>query len=113
MDLKKAPPASGRHGPRAASYPTRAVFRRRTDRKSTRLNSSHRCTSYAVFCLKIKRRGVTPEALQKFGLGLSDRGGQQLTRRFERQGVPEESMEESGLVLRRNDGSGFFDRFRG
>src|SRR5437762_12925538 len=25
-----------------------------TDRKSTRLNSSHRCTSYAVFCLKKK-----------------------------------------------------------
>ena len=24
------------------------------DRKSTRLNSSHRCTSYAVFCLKKK-----------------------------------------------------------
>src|SRR5437762_9141056 len=23
------------------------------DRKSTRLNSSHRCSSYAVFCLKI------------------------------------------------------------
>src|SRR5437762_9800099 len=23
------------------------------DRKSTRLNSSHRCTSYAVFCLKV------------------------------------------------------------
>src|SRR5437762_11352309 len=26
----------------------------RIDRKSTRLNSSHRCTSYAVFCLKKK-----------------------------------------------------------
>src|SRR5437762_4846668 len=25
-----------------------------TDRKSTRLNSSHRCISYAVFCLKNK-----------------------------------------------------------
>src|SRR5436189_640642 len=24
------------------------------DRKSTRLNSSHRCTSYAVFCMKNK-----------------------------------------------------------
>src|SRR5437879_9035039 len=24
----------------------------RADRKSTRLNSSHRCSSYAVFCLK-------------------------------------------------------------
>src|ERR1017187_6065576 len=27
------------------------------DRKSTRLNSSHRCISYAVFCLK-KKHGV-------------------------------------------------------
>src|SRR5437762_8216833 len=29
--------------------------RNRPDRKSTRLNSSHRCSSYAVFCLKKKR----------------------------------------------------------
>src|SRR5436189_2489098 len=28
----------------------------RADRKSTRLNSSHRCTSYAVFCLTKKRK---------------------------------------------------------
>src|SRR5437762_8439617 len=27
----------------------------RQDRKSTRLNSSHRCISYAVFCLKKKK----------------------------------------------------------
>src|SRR5436189_2965486 len=27
-----------------------------TDRKSTRLNSSHRCISYAVFCLKKKKK---------------------------------------------------------
>src|SRR5437763_7115881 len=38
------------------------------DRKSTRLNSSHRCISYAVFCLKKKKehgsgryvRGTSP-----------------------------------------------------
>src|SRR5437764_9177725 len=30
------------------------------DRKSTRLNSSHRCISYAVFCLKKKRRRRAP-----------------------------------------------------
>src|SRR5437764_5053977 len=29
------------------------------DRKSTRLNSSHRCISYAVFCLKKKRQTHT------------------------------------------------------
>src|SRR5437764_6393403 len=28
----------------------------RRDRKSTRLNSSHRCISYAVFCLKKKKQ---------------------------------------------------------
>src|SRR5437879_9190281 len=30
------------------------------DRKSTRLNSSHRCISYAVFCLK-KKKNKTAE----------------------------------------------------
>src|SRR5260221_10022539 len=29
------------------------------DRKSTRLNSSHTVISYAVFCLKKKKQGVT------------------------------------------------------
>src|SRR5437763_8734279 len=38
--------------PRILAYPT--------DRKSTRLNSSHRCISYAVFCLKKKK--ATDEA---------------------------------------------------
>src|SRR5437764_6721851 len=28
------------------------------DRKSTRLNSSHRCISYAVFCLKKKKKST-------------------------------------------------------
>src|SRR5437763_15784725 len=36
------------HGPRGSFA---------TDRKSTRLNSSHRCISYAVFCLKKKKAG--------------------------------------------------------
>src|SRR5437879_7409500 len=31
------------------------------DRKSTRLNSSHRCTSYAVFCLKKKKQHYSNE----------------------------------------------------
>src|SRR5436189_2142033 len=35
--------------------PDRRLLSRRVDRKSTRLNSSHRCISYAVFCLKKKK----------------------------------------------------------
>src|SRR4051794_41541583 len=42
----------------------RAPHRRRVpallDRKSTRLNSSHPSISYAVFCLKKKKRSTTP-----------------------------------------------------
>src|SRR5690606_41947792 len=34
--------------------------RRRRDRKSTRLNSSHVKISYAVFCLKKKKTGPVP-----------------------------------------------------
>src|SRR3712207_7962700 len=35
---------------------------KRTDRKSTRLNSSHANISYAVFCLKKKNKGATRHA---------------------------------------------------
>src|SRR3989442_7240214 len=34
-----------------------------TDRKSTRLNSSHVRISYAVFCLKKKNTGITSQSL--------------------------------------------------
>src|SRR5207248_7136236 len=34
----------------------------RADRKSTRLNSSHRTISYAVFCLKKKKKTTTHQA---------------------------------------------------
>src|SRR2546430_9631383 len=40
-----------------------------TDRKSTRLNSSHSQISYAVFCLKKKNKTLLEE-------GLRDSGGQ-------------------------------------
>src|SRR5437764_1541772 len=46
-------PARSRPAARAIDRPQR---NRRSDRKSTRLNSSHRCISYAVFCLKKKKK---------------------------------------------------------
>src|SRR2546426_2235047 len=39
-------------GPQSGQPPTRIL----TDRKSTRLNSSHLVISYAVFCLKKKKK---------------------------------------------------------
>src|SRR5436189_5906034 len=39
-----------------------ACATRTRDRKSTRLNSSHRCISYAVFCLKKKKKQTQRQA---------------------------------------------------
>ena len=61
----------------------------------------------------LARRGVSPAVAEEFGLGLAERSGQDLVRRFEREGFKSDLMEASGLVLKRQDGSGFFDRFRG
>src|SRR5437867_10478437 len=36
------------------------------DRKSTRLNSSHRTISYAVFCLKKKKKKISSSSRRKF-----------------------------------------------
>src|SRR5437879_9083986 len=41
------------------------VAERPVDRKSTRLNSSHRCISYAVFCLKKKMRDLRLQGREK------------------------------------------------
>src|SRR5258707_10966420 len=57
-------PRSARRGPpdhlqrRLAQYPGVSGDQRR-DRKSTRLNSSHANISYAVFCLKKKKKNTS------------------------------------------------------
>src|SRR5438034_4019602 len=56
---RHAAPRVARHAlPVFAARGLRPVLRRgsRTDRKSTRLNSSHTVISYAVFCLKKKKK---------------------------------------------------------
>jgi DNA primase len=61
----------------------------------------------------LQKRGLEPAIVDEFGLGLSDRSGQALVRAFEKEGFTPEQMEASGLVLKRQEGSGFYDRFRG
>src|SRR5688572_31463500 len=51
-----AAPSSTRSRRRSRHFPTATVP---TDRKSTRLNSSHSQISYAVFCLKKKKKTNT------------------------------------------------------
>src|SRR5256885_8535416 len=46
-------------------HANRLPVRRREDRKSTRLNSSHLVISYAVFCLKKKKHSLPPSAAEQ------------------------------------------------
>jgi len=61
----------------------------------------------------LAKRGVPQEMIESFGLGYSDASGQTLVRRFMEKGFTQEQMEASGLVRRRQEGSGFYDNFRG
>src|SRR2546422_2297543 len=55
---RRAPRGGGR-GDALDRPPALARWDRRRDRKSTRLNSSHGYISYAVFCLKKKKKTAT------------------------------------------------------
>src|SRR5471032_3420757 len=46
-------------------WPRVSAWAKRTDRKSTRLNSSHITISYAVFCLKKKKKKNTNKKKKK------------------------------------------------
>src|SRR2546422_5434304 len=47
-----------------------SIHRHQRDRKSTRLNSSHGYISYAVFCLKKKKKKITSNKLKHSSLSV-------------------------------------------
>src|SRR5437867_9077975 len=61
-DLRTRRRPAGHEAAASPQAPQRLVPRR-LDRKSTRLNSSHRTISYAVFCLKKKRTKIAKACL--------------------------------------------------
>src|SRR5690242_20956093 len=69
-DLVKASKDNGVFGvgvsfaPATFSFIAAVVFLNYIDRKSTRLNSSHMSISYAVFCLKKKKKNSTERLLR-------------------------------------------------
>lgn len=59
----------------------------------------------------LERRGVSRQTAAQFGLGLAGRGGGSLLRRLQAKNYSPELLDESKLVVRRDDGS-YYDRFR-
>jgi len=61
----------------------------------------------------LTKRGIDPDVARRFGLGLSPEGWDGLLTFMRGQRVASETLESVGLVIRREGGTGVYDRFRG
>ena len=57
-------------------------------------------------------RKLIGETVRRFGLGFAPAGGEWLVREAANQGKPADLLEAVGLIARRNEGRGYYDRFR-
>jgi DNA primase len=61
----------------------------------------------------LTKRGISAESIETFELGFSEASGQALVRALGERQFTREQIDASKVVLRREDGSGYFDFFRG
>jgi DNA primase len=61
----------------------------------------------------LAKRGVSQEVIDTFEVGYAEPSGQALTRKLSERNFSAEQLEASGLVRKRNEGTGYYDNFRG
>ena len=61
----------------------------------------------------LEQRGVESEVARRFGLGYAPESWNALLGAMARQGIGDEALVQAGLALARQNGPGFYDRFRG
>jgi len=61
----------------------------------------------------LKKRKINKEIIKGFALGYAQEGWDNLTRYFLKKKISPTLLENSGLIIQRKKGSGFYDRFRG
>ncbi|PYM07911.1 MAG: DNA primase [Candidatus Rokuibacteriota bacterium] len=61
----------------------------------------------------LETRGVDPTVAKRFGLGYAPDGWDSLLSFMRGQNIPDDLLEKAGLVVPRQTGGGFYDRFRG
>ena len=60
----------------------------------------------------LEQRGLTPETIQAFELGYAPNGWDHLLRFLQRHNFSLQMAEQAGLLKARDDGNGYYDRFR-
>ena len=61
----------------------------------------------------LKKREMTGDTIEKFNLGFAPEGWDHIVNYFSKKGVPLEVVEKSGLIVPKQKGKGYYDRFRG
>jgi DNA primase len=61
----------------------------------------------------LQRRGITDELISGFNLGYAPDNWDSLLKTLTQQGYSQTLLERAGLIIKREDNSGYYDRFRG
>lgn len=61
----------------------------------------------------LKKRGIPPEAVDRFQLGYAPKSWDNLLRYLRKRGYKEAEIDQVGLVIKSEKGKGYYDRFRG
>ena len=61
----------------------------------------------------LERRGLTPATIEAFQIGFAPESWDALIRAAQRDAMPLDLLEAAGLIVQRDGGSGYYDRFRG
>ena len=61
----------------------------------------------------LESRAIAEATIQTFRIGFAPDGWDNLIRAAARDGMPLELLETGGLIIKRDDGAGYYDRFRG
>jgi DNA primase len=61
----------------------------------------------------LAKRGIEPDVAKRFNLGYAPEGWDTLLGVMRGERIAPEALEQAGLVIRRESGSGYYDRFRG
>ena len=104
------------------SRPTKAQKRRRSEREAILELNQLTMGLYRKTFLRdprsdaarayLHKRGFKQEVLEAFNIGFAPAGWDNLTRHFQRRRLPLDLAEKAGLVARRRQGQGYYDRFR-
>ncbi|MFO7890846.1 MAG: DNA primase [bacterium] len=97
----------------ASSYETEILFYTNNTAKDFFTSCLYQTRAGAKALSYIKQRGFTSETIKKFQIGYAPNRWDGLILLAQRSNLPLQHLEKAGLIIKRRNGSGFYDRFRG